>query len=66
MHNSITLDRVIEAVKRRQTTLDKPGFCKACGEEADNCEPDARRYKCVHCGKRLVYGAEEILMEIAS
>jgi hypothetical protein len=42
------------------TTLDNLGFCVACGEEADSCEPDARRYKCEHCGKKLVYGAEEL------
>jgi hypothetical protein len=37
----------------------------SAGEDADGCEPDARRYKCEHCGKRAVYGADEILLEIA-
>jgi hypothetical protein len=39
-----------------------PGFCLACGEEADGCEPDARQYECESCGERKVYGIEELLM----
>lgn len=61
MHESITEDRVIEAVERRMRSLDNPGFCLSCGEEAEGCEPDARRYECEHCGERKVYGADEIL-----
>ena len=62
MHKSITSARVCEAVERYNTTLDCPGFCIACGEEADGCEPDARGYECEICGERKVYGAEELLM----
>lgn len=62
LHSSITSDRVCSAIERSQTSLDNPGFCIVCGEEADNCEPDARRYKCECCGARAVYGAEEILI----
>jgi len=62
MHKSITLDRVMEAVERANKTLDNPGFCVACGEEQEGCEPDARCYECDSCGKRAVYGAEEILI----
>jgi hypothetical protein len=65
LHPSITPDRVVDAVERRLFSLDNPGFCVSCGEDAEGVEPDARRYKCEHCGKRAVYGAEEILMEIA-
>lgn len=54
----------MEAVQRRQTTLDNPGFCIACGEEAMGCEPDAREYECESCGKMTVYGAEELLFEM--
>lgn len=36
------------------------GFCLACGAMRDCCEPDARKYPCEECGKRLVYGAQEI------
>jgi hypothetical protein len=65
MHPSITEDRIVEAVERHNTSLDNPGFCIACGEDAEGCEPDMRRGECEYCGKRAVYGAEELLMEIA-
>jgi hypothetical protein len=38
------------------------GFCLACGESRDCCEPDARRYKCESCDNDLVFGAEEIAL----
>jgi hypothetical protein len=65
MHDSITADRIMEAVERQHVSLDNPGFCIACGDEADGCEPDAQRYKCEACGERKVYGAEQLLMMIA-
>jgi hypothetical protein len=60
-HKSITDDRVAEATERGMMTLDNPGLCLACGEDADGCEPDARRYPCECCGERQVYGAELLL-----
>jgi predicted amidophosphoribosyltransferase len=62
LHPSITADRVIEACERQMSSLDNPGFCAACGEEAEGCEPDMRRGKCEHCGEHTVYGAEELLL----
>jgi len=38
------------------------GFCLACGERADGCEPDASNYRCEYCGKHEVYGFEELLV----
>ena len=38
------------------------GFCLACGAEAGEVEPDARKYKCESCGAPKVYGLEELLM----
>ena len=38
------------------------GFCIACGAYRDGCEPDARQYACEECGKREVYGAQEIAL----
>jgi hypothetical protein len=64
MHPSITQDRVVDAIRRQHSTLDNPGFCLACGEEADGCEPDARHYRCDSCGLLAVFGADEILLMI--
>ena len=36
------------------------GACRACGKIADGVEPDARKYKCVHCGEFKVYGLEDL------
>lgn len=65
IHKSITLERVETAVKEQMFGLENPGFCIACGADADGCEPDARGYECESCGENKVYGAEEILMRIA-
>lgn len=65
IHKSITLDRVVEAVQRHNTSLDNPGFCNACGEDAEGVEPDAEKYPCEYCEERAVYGAEEFLLRLA-
>lgn len=44
---------------------DNLGFCIACDAEAYGVEPDARRYACEACGERQVYGAQELLFDIA-
>lgn len=62
IHKAVTEAKVVEACERALTTLDNPGFCITCGEEADGCEPDAQAYTCDSCGQRGVYGAEELLM----
>ena len=60
IHRSITPKRLLDAVE-----LDAYlGFCVACGEEHDNCEPDASAYECYECGEHAVYGAEELLVQI--
>lgn len=64
MHPSITAERIKEASARRISSLDNPGICIACGEDADGCEPDAREYECQACGEMTVYGAEELLFEV--
>lgn len=38
------------------------GICLACGEIAGGCEPDARGCECESCGKRRVFGAEEVVL----
>lgn len=62
VHRSITAKRVEDAVRREMFGLDNPGFCIACGNEQDGCEPDAREYECEACGEAKVYGAAELLM----
>jgi hypothetical protein len=61
-HPSVTEDRILAAVERRQSN---PGFCLACGDDAYDVEPDARRSVCETCGARQVYSAEELLMRLA-
>ena len=64
IHPSVTSERVIQLCEQAATSLDNPGICLICGEDADGCEPDARGYRCEACGQRGVYGAEEILLMI--
>ncbi len=64
MHKSITIDRITAAVESQTFGLENPGFCIACGEDADSCEPDARGYECESCGKSKVYGAEELMFHV--
>jgi hypothetical protein len=62
IHKSVTLERVTEAVELHKYSLDNPGFCIYCGEDAEDVEPDARRYECDSCERKGVYGAEELLL----
>jgi len=64
-HPAVTVAAIVEAVERHQTSLDNPGFCLACGAEVEGVEPDARNYTCEACGEKQVYGAEELMMEVA-
>ena len=60
IHPSITTERVMETLEN--AGLDNPGFCLACGEDAEGCEPDAERCECECCDKRAVFGAENVLL----
>lgn len=60
IHQNVTQAAVIDAIEQD----DHLGFCVSCGEEASGVEPDARRYECESCGKKSVYGAEELLIHI--
>ena len=53
---TFTIEQIMEA------DANYNGFCVACGDEAYNVEPDARKYTCESCGKKTVYGAQEIAM----
>ena len=64
-HKNLTDEVIADAVERRMTSLDNPGFCLVCGNEADGCEPDACNYLCEACGAEQVFGADELLVMIA-
>lgn len=61
---NLTIEQVQNAAERQMFELDNPGFCLACGNEQEGCEPDAREYTCEACGEKQVYGACEILMMV--
>jgi transcription elongation factor Elf1 len=63
-NKDLTEDVILDAVRRRNTSLDNPGFCLICGNEASGVEPDAENYECENCGAEQVFGAEELLMVI--
>lgn len=65
VHSTVTTDRVVATVQSSNASLDNPGFCIACGADADGVEPDAREYECEACGEPGVYGAEELLIYLA-
>lgn len=58
----IETNRLLAAVRESTFGMANPGFCLACGDDADGVEPDARNYPCHSCGKRQVFGAEEVLV----
>ena len=60
LHPSITADRVMNAVSNDRDL----GFCIYCGADRYGVEPDARRYHCESCGRKGVYGAEELAFEM--
>lgn len=64
VHESITVQRLMDAHMRQKMTLDDPGLCIRCGNEQTGCEPDAREYACEACGESAVYGAEELLLRV--
>ena len=58
----ITNERLFDAIIRRDTALDNPGFCIKCGAENDGCEPDAEGYDCDVCGAEGTVSAPEMLL----
>jgi hypothetical protein len=38
------------------------GYCLNCGQMQEQCEPDAREYRCDNCTATKVFGAEEIVI----
>lgn len=52
----------VEEIMAAVEADDHLGFCRACGDMAYGVEPDARRYECETCGRKQVFGAEELLL----
>ena len=65
LHKSITVERVAALAEESLFGTANPGICVACGADREGCEPDARNYECYECGKRAVFGAEELLLYLA-
>ena len=64
VHRSITEERIMDVCIATAFGLGNTGICVKCGADQQDCEPDARRYKCESCGERAVYGAQELLFEV--
>ena len=62
IHKSVTESRVHQLAKQSMFGLESLGVCLACGEEADQVEPDAEGYTCQVCDEPQVFGAEQLLM----
>jgi len=60
----INKEALMAAVEDSMFGLGNAGFCTACGEERDGCEPDAEGYECYSCGEMKVQGAENLMMMI--
>lgn len=58
----ITQDQLIEAAEESTFGMGNPGFCIACGNQQEGCEPDARNYACEACDEKAVFGAMELLL----
>ena len=62
MANVINPEELLAAVEESTFGLGNDGFCIACGNQQDGCEPDACGYECEACGEPEVYGAMELLL----
>ena len=61
-HPSITPERVMEALEDHELSLDNPGFCISCGDDAEGYEPDAEYCECENCGLPSVFGAMQLAL----
>jgi len=65
IHESVTLSRALRLAEEQMFGTVNPGLCFGCGEEADGCEPDARKYTCEYCDAPRVYGAQEAVFMLS-
>lgn len=64
-HVSLTDAVIMDAHERQSMTLNDPGYCLICGNEAFGVEPDAENQECESCGAEQVFGTHWLLMEIS-
>lgn len=62
VHLSITESRVLAAAAEAEADGSNPGFCVACGADADGIEPDAEKCVCEECNASAVYGVDQLLL----
>jgi PHP family Zn ribbon phosphoesterase len=55
----ITMEDLQEAI------VNNYGICTKCGAIGQFAEPDARNYTCEECGEDSVFGAEQVVIEMA-
>lgn len=61
---ALDIDALENATRESMFGTGNPGYCVACGEESDGCEPDAEGYHCENCGEYAVCGAESLFMTL--
>jgi ferredoxin-like protein FixX len=59
---SIDPARITEHVQDANMHGTSPGICLECDIDHFGIEPDAEYYECLECGKKAVFGAEQLLI----
>jgi len=49
----------MDQIESSEFSLDSPGVCLACGDEAYDCEPDTEHRQCESCGQHAVFAFAE-------
>ena len=58
----INFKPTMEQIENAMMDLNNTGFCINCGDDGTLAEPGARNYRCENCGKKTVFGFEELLL----
>jgi hypothetical protein len=64
VHESVTPDRIKAACVRRETSMDRPGICIACGTEQREEDEYALNVECKSCGEPSVFGSDELAIRV--
>jgi hypothetical protein len=66
LHESLTEERIGDAVIERGKWHNNPGFCIRCGHEHEDIDCFASEYKCESCVGPFVYGLDVLYFKIES